>query len=217
MATWKRLRRGLLLPFRFPALLVVSICYSGLLYAASLRAGFLDVRNPYWVLSVGALLLFSPVYHALLLPAIAAALQETRANWRAALRNAQELFPRLFVGELVVGVAVIAGGLLLLIPGIYVGMRFIYYKQSIAFERKSSIPALRESLRRTIDWRTTLVLFFYLAALYGCAVGLDLLLITSAAPSLVVDIGAVVSTALLLVWMNALVTSSYVDRRSDEA
>jgi len=215
MGIWKRLRRSLLLPLRFPALLALSVGYSGLLYAASLQAGFLDVWNPYWVLSVGGLLLLSPIYHALLLPAIASALRETRMDWRAVLSDTQDLFPRLFLGELVVGAAVIAGGLLLLIPGIYIGMRFIYYKQSIVFERKSAIPALRESLRVTLDWRSTVGLFFCLAALYGVAVGLDSLL-TTFASDVVVHVGSVAGTALLLVWMNVLVTSSYVNRK-DEA
>ncbi len=214
MRIWERLRRGLLLPLRFPALLGLSVGYSALLYAASLQAGFLDVRNPYWVLSVGGLLLLSPIYHALLLPAIASALQGTRADWRAVLSDARDLFPQLFLGEVLVGAAVIAGGLLLLIPGIYVGMRFIYYKQSIVFERKSAILALRESLRMTLDWRSTVGLFLCLAALYGCTVGLDSLLITHA-PSLVVHVAAITGTALLLVWMNVLVTSSYVNRHGE--
>lgn len=215
MRTWEQLRRGLLLPLRFPMLLALSVGYSGLLYVAGLQAGFLDVRNPYWVLSIGGLLLLSPIYHALLLPAIASALRGTRVDWRTVISDAQELFPRLFLGEVVVGAAVIAGGLLLFIPGIYVGMRLIYYKQAIVFERRSTIPALRESLRITLNWRPTVGLLLYLAALYGCTVGLDLLLMTYA-PSLVVHIGAVTGTALLLVWMNALVTSSYV-AREDEA
>jgi hypothetical protein len=211
MRTWERLRRGLLLPLRFPVLLALSVGYSGLLYMAGLQAGFLDVRNPYWVLSIGGLLLLSPIYHALLLPAIASALRGTRVDWRTVVSDAQELFPRLFLGEVVAGAAVIAGGLLLFIPGIYVGMRFIYYKQAIVFERRQAIPALRESLRMTLDGRSTVGLFLYLAALYGCTVGLDLLLITYA-PSLVVHVGAVTGTALLVVWMNTLVTSSYVAR-----
>jgi hypothetical protein len=102
MRIWERFRRGLLLPLRFPALLALSVGYSGLLYAAGLKAGFLDVRNPYWVLSVGGLLLLSPIYHALLLPAIASALRGTRADWRAVLSDARDLFPRLFLGEIVV-------------------------------------------------------------------------------------------------------------------
>ncbi len=195
-------------------MLVLSVGYSGLLYAAGLQADFLDVRNPFWVLSVGGLLLLSPIYHALLLPAIAAALRGTRADWRAALRDAQDQFPRLFLGEVLVGAVVIAGGLLLLIPGIYVGMRLIYYKQSIVFGRRSAIHALRESLRMTLDWRSTIGLFFGLAVLYGCAVGFDSLLVAYA-PSLIVHVGAIVGTALLLIWMNVLVTSLYVDGAGD--
>ena len=211
MRTWERLRRGLLLPLRFPVLLALSVGYSGLLYMAGLQAGFLDVRNPYWVLSIGGLLLLSPIYHALLLPAIASALRGTRVDWRTVVSDAQELFPRLFLGEVVVGAAVIVGGLLLFIPGIYVGMRLIYYKQAIVFERRQAIPALRESLRMTLDGRSTVGLFLYLAALYGCTAGLDLLLITYA-PGLVVHVGSVTGTALLVVWMNTFVTSSYVAR-----
>ncbi len=211
--TWERLRRSLALPFRFPALLVLSVGFSGLLYAASLAAGFLDVRNPYWVLSVGGLLLLSPIYHAALLPAIAGALRGERADWRAVLGDGQSLFQRLFLGEVVVGAAVIAGGLLFLIPGIYVGMRFVYYKQAIVFERTSTLSALRGSLRLTRDGRLTFRLFVGLAALYGCALGLDALL-AALAPMPVVHLGAVVGTGLLLTWMNVLVTSTYIDATS---
>ncbi len=212
--TWERLRRVIALPFRFPALLAVSVGYSGLLYVVSSKAGFLDVRNPYWVLSVGGVLLLSPIYHAVLLPAIAAALRGGRADWRAVLGEGQNLFQRLFYGEIVVGAAVIAGGLLLLIPGIYIGMRFVYYKQTIVLERTSTITALRKSLRVTRDGRLTFWLFVGLAALYGCAVGFDALLV-NLAPMPVVHVGAVVGTGLLLTWMNVLVTSTYVDRADD--
>lgn len=209
MRTWKPISRGLLLPFRHPLLLALSVGYSALLYAAGTLAGFLDIRNPYWVVSAGGLLLLSPIYHALLLPAIAFALNEKRTDWRSVLGEAQNHFPRLLLGEIVVGAAVIAGGLLLLIPGIYFGMRLIYYKQVIVFGRASTIAALRESLSVTREWRSTSWLFLGLAGIYGCAVGLDVLLI-ALAPILAVHVGTVIGTGLVLTWMNTLVTFTYV-------
>ena len=205
----------MLLPLRYPSLLAFSIGYAALLYAAGMLAGFLEVRNPYWVLSVGGLVLLSPIYHALLLPAIAFALQEERIDWRTVLGETQNLFLPLFFGEVVVGCAVFAGALLLLIPGIYFGMRLVYYKQVIVLERVSTVTAFQKSLRVTRDWRTTTWLFLGLAALYGCAVGLDALLI-SFAPPLGIHVGTVVGTGLLLTWMNVLVTASYLNRSTSE-
>lgn len=187
---------------------MLSVVYAAVLYAAVLRAGLLEVGNPYWVLSAGGVLLLSPIYHALLLPAIGSALRGDRADWRAALAGWPRLFPGLVLGELVVGVAVIAGSLLLLIPGIYLGMRLIYYKQAIVLEGVPAVGALRESVRRTAKGRVTVRLFLQLSVLYGCTFGLDLLLMQQAPPA-VVHVGSVVGSALLLVWMNALVTASH--------
>lgn len=209
-----RLRRGLLLPFRSPALWVFCACYSGLLYVANLQAGFFDVHSPFWVLSVAFLLLLSPVFHALLIPAIGSALLGTRVNWHAVLVDVVNLYPRLFLGELIVGAMVVVGGMLFLIPGIYVGMRFIYYKQAIVFGRRPAVAALRESFRATVDWRLTLGLFACLAALYAGGVGLDSLLVAHA-PGSATHIGTIAGTSLLLVWMNVLVTASYVDRNGE--
>jgi hypothetical protein len=209
MRTWDRTSRLLLLPFRFPAILVLSLVYAGALYAAILQAGLLDIANPFWVLSAGALLLLSPIYHALLLRTIDSALRGIRVDWRAALADWPSAFPRLLLGEILVGVAVALGGLLLVIPGIYVGMRLIYYKQAIVLGRAPTTEALRDSVRHTDDWRLIVGLFVGLAALYGCVLGLDTLLVATA-PSAAVHIGSVVGSALLLAWMNVLVTASYV-------
>jgi hypothetical protein len=211
---WERLKRSLLLPLRFPTVLVLSVAYSGLLYAASLQAGLLDVRSPYWVWSVASLLLLSPVLHAILIPMIAASLHGARVQWRTVLGDAVMLFPRLFLGELIIGAAVIAGGLLFLLPGIYIGMRFIYYKQAIILGRRSVGAALRESLRSTADWRPTGGLLICLVALYGAAVGLDSALVAFA-PATVIHIGAVAGSSLLLAWLNVLITSAWIDREGD--
>lgn len=193
----------------------LSLGYSGLLYAASLKAGFLDVRSPYWVVSAGGLLLLSPVYHGVILPAIASALRGERIAWRGALRPAFDRFARLFLGELVVGAAVIVGALLLVLPGVYIGMRWIYYKQAIVLGGMPLSEAVRESIRKSRDGPSTVRLFVSLAGLYGCAVGLDALLVRYATEP-VVHLGAVVATALALTWMNVVVTSQYTAPQAGE-
>jgi len=211
MAIWERTRRGLLLPFRFPGLLVLSVAYSGLLYGASWQTGLLDMSSPTWVASVAALLLLSPIYHALVLPGIHAALRMQPAGWRGITQDTLSRFAPLFVGQLVSGVAVLVGALLLVVPGIVIGMRLIYYKQSIVFERRAPSVALRESLAVSRDVRSTVFLFLALVVLYGAAVGLDVLL-TLQGPSIAVHVGAVLGTALLILWMNILVTEAYFSR-----
>ncbi len=212
MTIWPQIRASLLLPLRCPALVAVGVAYSGLLYAASLHASLLDVRNPLWVISVGGLLLLSPVFHGLLLPVTARALHGDRAAWGAAARAVLERYPALFLGQILVGAAVVAGGMLLLVPGIYAGMRFIHYKQAIVIDGRTAGAALKESVGRTRAWRPTVELFVGLAALYGAAIGLDALLVFHA-PAVVVHVGAVAGTGWLLVWMNALVTSVYLAGR----
>ncbi len=208
MRIWKRHRAWLALPIQRPSLLAPSIVYAGLLHMVGTQVGLLDIQNPYWVLGVGGLLLLSPVYHALLLPGIASTFGGEIVDWRTAVRSLHIPFARLFVGEIVVAAAVIAGGFLLLIPGIYIGMRLIYYKQAIVFGEHSVAGAFRESFRRTTDVRSTLGLFGVLAVLYGCAIGLDTLLVAFA-PNLILHVGGILGTALLLTWMNVAVTAAY--------
>jgi len=215
MRTWTRTSRLLSLPFRSPAVLALSLVYAGTLYATILRAGLLEVTNPFWVVTAGALLLLSPVYHALVLPMIAAALRDERSDWRSAVGDWQGAFPRLLVGEIAVGAAVGIGALLLVIPGIYIGMRLIYYKQAIVFDRSAMTASLRDSLARTDDWRSIGGLFIGLALLYACVLGGDVLLV-SYASSAAVHVGSVVGSALLIAWMNVLVTASYLRRRGED-
>ena len=215
MTTWDRTSRLLSLPFRSPGILVLSMIYAGALYAAILRAGLLEVTNPYWVVTAGTLLLISPIYHALVLPAIAAALRDERSDWRALLAEWHGAFPRLLVGEIAVGAAVGVGALLLVIPGIYIGMRLIYYKQAIVLGRAAIAASFRDSMLWTGDWRAIGGLFVGLALLYACVLGGDILLV-SYAPSVAGHVGSVVGSALLIAWMNILVTASYLRNRRDE-
>jgi len=212
---WERTSRLYLLPFRYPALWGLSGAYAAVLYVALLRAGLLEIESPFWVLSVGALLLVSPLYHALLLPATAGALRGERADWRGVLSTAAVAYPRLLIGELIVGAAAAAGGMLLLIPGVYVGLRLVYYKQAIVLDGLPWTAALRRSMERTIEWRPIARLFSHFVVLYGGALGADWLLAVYASNT-ALHIGSVVASALLLGWLNVLVTASYVRRRDDE-
>jgi len=208
MRAWETLRRSLTLPFRCPAVLAISIGYAGLLYAASLRAGYTEIRSPYWVLSVAGLLLLSPIYHALVLPMIARDQCRESVHGGSVVEDVLITFPRFFIGEIVVAAAVAVGAMLFLIPGVYVGMRLVYYKQEIALKRQPVGDALRASYQRTRDGRTTSRLFAGLVILCGSAIGVNTALALLGSSS-VVHVGSIVCTGVLLAWMNALVTASY--------
>ena len=217
MRTWETVRRLLLVPFRFPGILAVSMAYSGLLYATSLHASFLDIRNPYWVLSVGALLLSSPIYHTVVVPMIDAVSGDRSSEpvkWRIVIEHAYGAFPWLLLGEIAVAAAVATGSLLLVLPGIYIGMRLVFYKQAIILEQRVLSDALRRSLQLTQRRGAMGRLFVGLSVLHGCAIGLDLLL-ASVASNAVIHVGAVIGTGLLLAWINTLVTASYAPLAGD--
>jgi len=208
---WPRILSELRFPFQRPQWFLLSLVYTGLLYAASLRAGLLDVGNSFWILTAAAALLLSPIYHAVLIPWMAAARSGGSREGLAARKDLERAFARLVVGELLVNALVIAGAFLFLLPGIYFGVRLIFYKQAILLDDLAPAAAMRESFRRTGDWRLALALFGGLAACYAMATGFDFLLLV-AAPLWLVHVGSVIVSATLLLYVNALITASYCAR-----
>ena len=205
---WPKIRSELRFPFRRPQWLLVSLVYTGVLHAASLRAGLLDIGSSFWILTAGTVLLLSPIYHAVVIPWMVAARSERPSDDPAARVDVERVFPRLVVGELLVNALVIAGAFVFLLPGIYFGMRLAFYKQAILVDDKAPVAAMRESFRRTAEWRLALGLFGALAVFYGVATGVDFLLII-VAPTWLLHVGSVAVSAVLLLYVNGFITTSY--------
>ncbi len=193
-----------------PAVLGASLLYAGVLYVAGLSAGVLDIEAPFWVAAVAAVLLFSPLYHGFVIPWLAADGRRPRALGAAVLAN----FPRLFVGQLLLGAGVVLGLVALILPGVYLGIRGVLYKQAIVLEGATPVDALRSSFRETADGRTVGLAAAALGVFYGVAVGSDLLAGSLDSPIARGVLSVAVSGCLLAV-VNALLTDLHARHPAD--
>jgi hypothetical protein len=193
-----------------PAVLGASLLYAAALYAAGLNADLLDVQASWWVVTVAAVLLLSPLYHGFVIRWAAADKGRPKSVGATILAT----FPQLFVGQLLVGAGVVLGAFALLVPGIYVGVRAILYKQAIVLGGRAPVAALRDSFRRTAAVRTTGLAALALAAFYGVALGVDALF-TLVGSAIVGGIASVVVSGTLLAMLNSLLTDLYVSRSEE--
>lgn len=198
-----RTRRTALRALR-PAVLGSSLAYSGALYVAGLNAGILDVQSAYWVVTVGAVLLFSPLYHGFVLP-WAAADGRPQGVGSAVLA----VFPRLFLGQLLVGAGAVLGAVAFVVPGVYFGVRSVFYKQAIVLEGAQIMPSVRASFARTASARTALWSAASLVVYYGAIVGADLLF-SLLGSGVAAGILSVAVSGALLALLNAFLTDLYV-------
>jgi len=208
-------RAILLLPFRRPRLFLAALVYSGLLYGASFLAGIDEIMDPYWVLTMAVLLLLSPFFNGVSILSLHARNDKGATLWRALTRTIT-CYPRLVVGELVVNGLVILGSLAFLVPGVYLGLRLIFYKQAILIDDASLIASLQASAARTTGWRIPVMLLLLLTPFFAVPAAMSY-------ATLAFSLGAsgevltVVVSAAGLVWVNALVTSVYAPERESPA
>ncbi len=163
--------------------------------------------KPWWVVTVGFVVLLSPIYHAFVIQ-VAAARFEGRTF---SIRDVpMEMFGDLVAGELIVNAAVVAGSVLFLLPGIYIGLRSIYYKQAIILHKARSLSGVRESFALTVLPRDTLWMLLLLAGAYSVPLATDFLLMPET-PTLWIHAVAILVSATFLAWVNAYVTASFMD------
>lgn len=200
-----RIKQAAKLLIRLPSIGVASLAYSSAIYLSSLRADLLDISDPWWIVTLGIVLLLSPVYHMFVI-------RKTTASVRGhafALRDLpMESFGDLVVGELLVNVLVVLGAALFLLPGIYVGLRSIYYKQIIVLHKARSLSAIRESFRMTGDPRVVFRMFLFLAVSYCIPLAIDLIL-TPATQALWVHPIAILVSTLFIAWINVYISLSF--------
>lgn len=198
------------LPFRQPALLLASLLFSGVLYVANMQASIYDIQSPKWVITMAVFILLSPLFHGVVILLVRGiARGKAISPWRA-LSQTASFYPRLVVGEILVNLVVVAGLFLFVLPGIYLGLRFIFYKQAILIDQTTGTAALQTSFRRTPGLRIPLVLILLLAPFYGFVVLIAYLVAQYSLGAFGEGL-AVVASALTLVWTNTLLTSLYVE------
>ena len=198
------------LPFRQPVLLVASLLFSGILYVANMQASIYDIQSPKLVITMAVFILLSPLFHGVVILLVRGVERgDAISPWRA-LSQTAAFYPRLVVGEILVNLVVVAGLFLFILPGIYVGLRFIFYKQAILIDQTAGTAALQTSLRRTPGWRIPLVLILLLAPFYGLVILIGYLVTQYSLGAFGEGLAAAAS-ALTLVWTNALLTSLYLE------
>jgi hypothetical protein len=117
----------------------------------------------------------------------------------------------LIAGEIMVNIGVILGSVLFFFPGVYLGLRWIFYKQEIVIDGARGIAAIRMSSERTRDWRSLLSLVLLLAPFYAPTFLIAYVVI--ALPLGVVgDVLVFIVSALTFAWTNTLLTEMYVPR-----
>ena len=202
-----RTRRAARLLVQVPSIGVTSLAYSIIIHLTSIRADLLDIDDPWWVVTVGLVLLLSPVYHAFVIGRTAASVTKQAYSFRSV---STEAFGDLVLGELLVNACVILGAALFLLPGIYVGLRSIYYKQIIVLHKARSMAAIRMSFRMTIEPRVILQMFLLLSVAYciPLAIGFWLTPVTQA---LWAHLMAVLVSASFIAWVNVYITLSFND------
>ena len=195
-----------------PAILGSSLVYAGALYAVGLNAGILDIEASFWVVTVAVTLLLSPLYHGFVLPWAAAG----DGRPKAPASTAMAAFPRQFVGQLLVGAGAVIGAVALIVPGVYIGVRAVLYKQAIVLDEARTVAAVRTSFKRTADGKTALWATIALVVFYGVMLGIDALL-TLLDSALATGILSVAVSGVLLAVLNTLLTDLYVERSGTQS
>jgi len=198
-----------LLPFRRPGLLLVFLLFSVALYAANIQASVYDIQSPKWVITMAILILLSPFFHGVVILRVSGVESGKDITiWQALLQTAVS-YPRLVVGEILVNLVVVAGLFLFILPGVYVGLRLIFYKQAILIDHATGVTALRVSSRRTPGWRISVFLLALLAPFYGLVILIGYVVTVFSWGAFGEGL-VVVASALSLIWTNTLLTSLYL-------
>ena len=205
------LRRSALALWRDPGLLLVSLGFMAVQYVTGLKAGVLDIQSPWWILTMAVILLGSPLVHTWLIIRSRALFERQRVALRSALSQMAPCFVRLLLGEIVVNALVLGGLVAFLIPGVYIGIRLIYYKQAIIIEHLSLSAALFRSAEFTVEWRTVFAILGQVTPIWTISfavVAAATFFEFGIAGDVLITLGSAVSFA----WVNAFLTLRYRNR-----
>ena len=201
--------RALSLPFQRPLLLLLSLFFVVILYVMDSQATLYEIENPKWVLSMGAFILLHPIFNGMFILLVHGERRGEPLTLSQALTRILPCYGQLVAGEIMVNLGVFIGFLLLFVPGAYLGLRLIFYKQAIVIDGASGIAGMRTSLAMTQDWHDLVVLLRFLAILYA-----PTFIIVGATVALPLgSIGNWIARAvsvLTFAWVNTLLTDLYV-------
>ncbi len=200
------LKETILLPFRRPALLAWALFFTAIFYLVNRQASLYDVTNPRWVITMASLILLSPFFNGGFILLLQAQRNGTGLSIGEAIARILPSYGSLVLGELLVNAIVVAGGMLFVLPGVYFGLRLIFYKQEILIGGARGTAALRTSLARTRKWRGLLPLFAAVSLFYLPAIAVFFV-----PASLLWDIYALIVSALTFSWLNILLTRIYLE------
>jgi len=207
MTSLERSRQAARLLMQAPAIGLASLAYSGAIHIASLRADLLDITDPWWVVTIGLVLLLSPIYHIVVIGMVDAFHREESCPLRTL---PVETFGDLVLGELLVNALVVLGSALFFLPGIYIGLRSIFYKQIIILHKARPLEAIRESFKLTMPPRVVLQVFLLLAASYCLPLLIEYLLAPITQAWWIHPVGILVSTSFIA-WVNVYITLAFGD------
>ncbi len=193
------------MPLSRPILLIWALVFVGVLYVANIQASLYDIGNPRWVITMAYLILLSPLFNGVFILLVRAHQERETISLGGAVARTLSCYVPLIIGEGLVNLIVVAGGLLFVLPGVYFGLRLIFYKQEILIGgSRHTTDALRKSLARTTDRRGILSLLGALSLLYSPTLAVFFLPV-----SLFWDLVAVLLSAIVFVWTNSLLTLIY--------
>lgn len=206
--------RALSFPFQRPLLLLLSLCFVGILYAMDSQATLYEIENPKWVLSMGTFILLSPVFNGLFILLVHGEKIGEPLTLSQALTHLLPRYGHLVAGEIMVNLGVFIGFLLLFIPGAYLGLRWIFYKQAIVIDGASGTAGMRTSFAMTQDWHYLAFLLRFLAILYA-----PTFLVVGATIALPLgSIGNWIArgvSVLTFAWVNTLLTDLYIPHEKE--
>jgi len=207
MTSLERSKQVARLLIQIPSIGLASLFYSSAIQLSSLRADLLDIADPWWVVTIGLVLLLSPIYHLIVIGQVAAFHRKESASLDSL---PLETFGDLVLGELLVNALVVLGSTFLFLPGIYVGLRSIYYKQIIILQKARPVEAIRDSFRLTRPPGVLFRMFLLLAVSYSLPLVVEYLLAPMMQAWWIHLIGILVSTSFLA-WINTYITLLFVD------
>ena len=210
-----QISRVLSLPFQRPLLLLLSLFFVVILYVMDSQATLYEIENPKWVLSMGIFILLSPIFNGLFILLVHGERMGEPLTLSQALTRILPCYGHLVAGEIMVNLGVFIGFLLLFIPGVYLGLRWIFYKQAIVIDGAGGTAGMRTSFAMTQDWHDLAFLLRFLAILYA-----PTFLVVGATIALPLgSIGNWIARAvsvLTFAWVNTLLTDLYVLHEKEE-
>lgn len=204
-----RISRIFALPFRHPLLLFTAALFAVTLYGASSLAGLHEIENPRWIITMGALLLIPPFFDGLFIHLVHGIKTGKPILLGEAVTRTLPCYARLVTVAILVNLGVLLGLFLFLLPGIYLALRWIFYRQGIVIDGARGTTCLRMSIERTRGWRAIVSLLGFLAAIYAPTFLIGYAVIVL--PLGMVGEGLVIAVSTLtFAWVNTLLTELYI-------